>query len=393
MLYDVETLRKKISRLYESGELFRSFIEGESLFPFLFKLKTPTQKALREAMLTLSKEVKALESLRLVVHYQEFDFKSMGRQRLPKSVEIESQEKFLKFLGKEREFEEFVESYREAINNFSSLKTLFQAKPKLLLQNRTKIKELLAICNFFVANPNPNIYIRELSIEGVDTKFIQNNRAVVDSFLERVLEEGSYDKERTKLSESGFEKKYGLKYELPLVRFRILDSALYIEGLSDFSLTTEEFASLNLACEHIFIVENKITMLSFLDVKNAIVIFGNGYGAGCIKNAKWLESKNIYYWGDIDLDGFAILSQVRGYFSQTESLLMDSATLERFQELAVVSIERDERELAHLNEAEKILYERLVSDYYGENFRLEQERIPFSYVEEQVSSKRAIMLF
>jgi len=115
-------------------------------------------------------------------------------------------------------------------------------------------------------------------------------------------------------------------------------------------------------------------------VKNAIVIFGNGYGAGRIKNASWLEKKNIYYWGDIDMDGFAILSQVRGYFSQTQSLLMDSITIEKFKELAVKSSERSVKELKHLSDVERVVYERLVSDYYGKNFRLEQERIPFHHL-------------
>ena len=385
MLYDVGSVHKKALRLYESGALFRSFIEDKSLFPLSINLKTPTQKRLRDAMPTLSKELKALEALQLQVEYQEFDFKSMGKQRLPVSVEIESQEKLLKFLGKEREFEEFVRAYEKATTAFSSLKTLFIAKPNLLLHNRKNIAELIKICKFFVANPKPDIYIRELSIEGVDTKFIQKNRVVVDSFLESVLEESSYSAEITKLSENGFEKKYGLKYELPLVRFRILDKSLYIRGISDISLTTEEFASLNLACEDVFIVENKITMLSFMDVKNAIVIFGNGYGAGRIKNARWLEKKNIYYWGDIDMDGFAILSQVRGYFSQTQSLLMNSKTIEKFKELAVSSSDRSSKLLAYLDDSEKVVYERLVNDYYRENFRLEQERIPFSYVQEEVN--------
>ncbi len=385
MLYDVGSVHKKALRLYDSGDLFRSFIEEETLFPFLIKLKIPTQKGLRDAMPTLSQELKALEALHLRVEYQEFDFKSMGKQKLPVSVEVETQEKLLKFLGKEKEFKEFERAYEKAITAFSSLKALFIAKPNLLLQNRESITELIKICKFFVVNSKPNIYIRELSIEGVDTKFIQKNRVVVDSFLETVLEENSYDTEITKLSENGFEKKYGLKYELPLVRFRILDKSLYIQGLSDISLTTEEFSLLNLACEHVFIVENKITMLSFMDVKNAIVIFGNGYGAGRIKNASWLEKKNIYYWGDLDMDGFAILSQVRGYFSKTKSLLMDNATIEKFQDLAVKSSERSVKELKHLNDVERVVYERLLNDYHGENFRLEQERIPFVYVQEQVS--------
>ena len=390
MLYDIKSIHKKALRLYESGEFFRAFIEQKSLFPLNIKLKTPTQKRVREEMPTLSKELKTLENLSLEVSYQEFDFKSMGKQRLPVSVKIQTQEKLLHFLSKEVEYKELVHAYEIAIIAFASLKDLFIVKPNLLLQNRKNIQKLIAICKFFVANPKPHIYIRELSIQEVDTKFIQKNRAVVDSFLESVLKENNYNTEITKLSENGFEKKYGLKYELPLVRFRILDEALYIHGLHDMTLTTEEFSALDIVCENVFIVENKITMLSFMNVKNSLVIFGTGYGVGRIKNAKWLKDKNIYYWGDIDMDGFAILSQVRGYFPQMKSLLMDRKIAETFKNLAVKSSNRSAKILEHLSEEEQLLYSMLVSNHYGENFRLEQERIPFSYVEEKITKKDKI---
>ena len=388
MLYDVKSIRKKALRLYESGEVFRFFINETALFPYTIRLKKPTQKSLRESMKTLSDEIKSLESLHLHLSYQEFDFKSMGKQRLPVSVVIQTQEELLRLLGKLQEFKEFVEVYRESVEAFTSLKLLFLQKPNLLLQNRDIVRKVLTISKFLLQNPQPNIYIRELPIKGLDTKFIEKNRVVVDSFLENVLDKSNYDTSITRLLDNGFEKKYGLKYELPLVRFRILDEDLCIQGLSDMSLTTEEFEALNLECENIFIVENKITMLSFMDMKNSIVIFGNGYGAGRIKNAKWLESKNIYYWGDIDMDGFAILSQVRGYFPQTKSLMMDDATIREFSDLAVASSERSFKNLECLTQDERVIYERLFSDYYGNNFRLEQEKILLNYVGEKIDAIR-----
>jgi len=123
-------------------------------------------------------------------------------------------------------------------------------------------------------------------------------------------------------------------------------------------------------------VENEITALSFPAIKNAIVIFAKGYGVGVFKDVKWLNDKEIYYWGDIDMDGFAILSQARGYFPQIQSLFMDINTLEEFIDLGVKSSNKSYKKLLHLTEDEELLYERLFSDYYGENFRLEQERLP-----------------
>ena len=388
MLYEISSIHSKAVRLYENGEIFRSYIEEEEIFPYTITLKKPTQKEVRLNLATLVDEVRALERLHLVLEYREFDFKSIGQQRLPVCVVFERREDFLRFIKKEEEFRGFSQAYEKAVDRFANLRELFLTKPKILLQGMAIIDSLLDVVDFFVHHPCPNIYVRELSIEGVDTKFIQKNRALLDVFLSVILNKESYNSSITKLSENGFERKYGLKYELPLVRFRILDEKLYINSLSDISLTTEEFKRLDIECERVYIVENKITMLSFPPLANSIVVFGNGYGVGRVKSAEWMRGKEIYYWGDIDMDGFAILSQARGYFPQIQSLFMDTKTLERFLDLAVASQDKSYRELKRLTEEEFLLYERLFQDYYDKNVRLEQERIPFSYIIKELNAFR-----
>jgi len=388
VLYDVTALKKKAQRLYESGEIFRAFVSDVQLFPYTMKLKKPTQKDLLVNLDRLHKEIKTLESIAWIVEYKEFAFKSLGRQKLPISVSFQTQKEYLFFLSKTKEFLDFCRLYEIVVTEFAALKTLFLQKPQLLLQNRERVDSLLKVSYCFLKNPQPNIYLRELDIEGVDTKFIQDNRAVVDSFLSTLLKVEHFKQEIHSLSNSGFEKKYGLKYELPLVRFRVLDSALYIAGMDDISVTTEEFNKLNITCKNVFIVENKITMLSFMDVENSLVIFGNGYGVGMVKNAQWLQSKNIYYWGDIDMDGMAILSQARSYFPLLISLCMDNKTVDKYKQYAVKSKNKPYKKLANLTQSEQLLYARLYNDYYGENFRLEQERIPLEYVEEKLHAFR-----
>jgi hypothetical protein len=48
-----------------------------------------------------------------------------------------------------------------------------------------------------------------------------------------------------------------------------------------------------------------------------------GYGFDNLAAALWLQQKDIYYWGDIDTHGFAILNQLRGFFPHAVSFLMD----------------------------------------------------------------------
>ena len=388
MLYEIDSIYQKAIKLYDNGEIFRSYMRHDEIFPYTVSLKKPTQKEVRANLTTLVDEMQALERLHLMVEYKEFDFKSIGTQRLPVSVVFERREDFLRFIKKEEEFRNFTQAYGQAVQRFADVKQLFLTKPKILLQSMAIIEPLLDVVDFFVHHPCPNIYVRELSIEGVDTKFIQKNKVLLDTLLSALLDKQSFNSSITKLSENGFERKYGLKYELPLVRFRILDEKLYINGLSDISLTTEEFKALKIECENVFIVENKITMLSFPPLRDAIVIFGAGYGVGRVREVAWMREKKIFYWGDIDMDGFAILSQARGYFSQLQSIFMDTNTLEKFLDLAISSQDKSYKTLAHLTQAEILVYERLFQDYYGKNVRLEQERIPFSYIKKELNAFR-----
>lgn len=380
MIYDVKEIEKKALKLYSSGEIFISFMQNKSLFPHTIKLKKPTQKILLDNLGNILGEMNKLKNLGLSLEYKEFDFKRMGLQNLPVSLIFMSEEEFLKYLKKSVEFELYKMAYTKSVKMFESLRELFLDKPNLLLQNLVIIDELLEVCSFLQKNPKPNLYIRELSIRGIDTKFIQKNRAVIDMFLQTILDDNSYDKSLERLSENGFEKKYGFKFEEPLIRFRILDKSLYICGLSDMSLPLSEFKKLQIESKNIFIVENKITTLSFPNIPSSIVIFGKGYGVSILKNVSWMGDKNIFYWGDIDMDGFAILSQVKGYFPKTKSLMMNREVLETFKGMAISSTQKSYKNLEFLNDEERLLYERLHKDFYKENFRLEQEKIPFEYI-------------
>ena len=163
-----------------------------------------------------------------------------------------------------------------------------------------------------------------------------------------------------------------------------MDDSLNINGLSDITLPIDEFEKLHIVCDSIFIVENKITMLAFPQAKKSLVIFGSGYGVGILKNVEWLRSKKIYYWGDIDRDGFAILSQIRGHFSHVKSIMMDKESIANFKNLAVTDSKTGLylTTLQHLTQDEEEIYQQV----YETKFRLEQERIDFSYMKKIIKN-------
>ncbi len=372
----------KLEKIYSRGDIFKSYIEKTDILPIVVKLKRITQKDIIQNFSGILKEIQKLKAMNLPLLYREFNFKSIGVQNLPVEVRFDSLEEYLKFFDKTEEYKEFVSIYDEIVAKYPKLKGLFLNKPFWILEYSGIWGRIFKVVDFLIANKEPNCYIRELSISGVDTKFVEKHKRLIDIILSEihgVLPLGS-------LSNFAFEKRYKFHYPLPQIRFRILDKKLFIQGLSDLELTVKEFANLEFGCKKVFIIENKITFLSFFDVKDSIAIFGSGYKVSALKNVKWLQEKDIYYWGDIDLDGFAILSQLRNYFSNVKSFLMDEETIENFKNLSVEYIPKNVyRELDNLTPEEKLLYNRLQNDFYGKNFRLEQERLPFSYVRTAVS--------
>ncbi len=375
--YDINSLIKKCQKLYDRGDIFISYMLKIEYFPYFIKLRTTRQKNIQEDYEHILYSIKKLENSSFHLMFEQKSFKVLGEQKIPVKIIFNSLNDFLKIVNKEQEYKEFVHIYEKIISKYLNLKNLFIKKPFLILEYRNVWDELLIICDYLLKNPNPNIYTRELSFKNIDTKFIEKYKKIIDILV-------SYIKNQTALNslkEHAFEKKYGFKFPQIQIRFRILDAKLYIGGLNDISITLDEFKTLNLPCKKIFIIENKITTLSFPDTKDSIVIFGQGYGVSALKDIDWFFDKQIYYWGDIDLDGFAILSNLKKYYKHTNSIFMDILTLEDFLHVKVeVKTQNKEKSLSYLNQDEKLVYDRLVNEYYGKNVRIEQEKIPFSYI-------------
>jgi hypothetical protein len=230
-------------------------------------------------------------------------------------------------------------------------------------------------------HPQPDCYLRQLDIAGVDTKFIEQHKTILTELLDQILPETARDLTVTGLSNHGFERRYGLRYEQPQIRLRILDQALAIHGLTDLTLTVSEFQQFELPVKTVFITENKMNGLAFPNFPQAMVIFGLGYAVDLLANARCLQTATIYYWGDLDTHGFAILSRMRGYYPATQSLLMDQQTLLAFETLWGQESENNSvtHELSSLTDDEQQLFQWLKQRPEHGKIRLEQERISYAY--------------
>ena len=383
-------IRKKALKYWTNEKFLRAEMTGESLFP----LNIPFQKIKSRQLLESFSEIKSwLQTLRAgskdqlgygyTVEFTTVNHRKLGEQAMPGRIRIESRRDFLRLIGKQKDYERFKEQVESIVSKQPGLRSWLSEKPAKVMEYDLKWPKLMDVCRFFQINPKQDCYIHELTIPGVDSKFVEQHRGIIRDLLDQVLEKDAINNDAVGLSKHGFERRYGLKYEAPLIRFRLLDkNPAKRPGLFDMSTPIDEFRTISIPCKQVFVTENKINGLSFPQIKNSIVIFGLGYGIQTLKNIEWLKNKDIIYWGDIDTHGFAMLSQLRTYYPQTRSLLMDDATLFKFKELWVEE-QTDKRciaELPNLTDEENRLYRKLKDNVTGKNIRLEQERIAFDYV-------------
>lgn len=369
-------IKDKANKCYSS--FLSSLITEESFFPMDFSVgKRPKDfLELRKSVNELIDKSKESLGYGYTLELETIRTQQYGEQSLPKRVFVETELDYLKLINKQKEVTKFKQDIALIRAKVPELEQWLCRNPLKIVEHSDRWNELIKVCKYFQNTPKPNLYIRELPIQ-VHTKFIEQNQGIISNILEAILpidQIVSVENEK----EHKFQKRFSLKYEEHRIRLRLLDPILkdkYKFPSSDISIPISEFRQLNLGNHPCFITENLINFLTLPHLNNCFAIFGGGYAVQNLKSVVWLSNCPIFYWGDLDADGFKILSQLRSYFLQTTSIMMDIKTFEAFQEFAVIVLEKIET-LPHLTPEEKSLYTYLVI----QQKRLEQERISQTYV-------------
>lgn len=380
-------IKQKAEKQY--ARFLSSTITGDPFFPYSFPVGAlpkdymVLKKAVTELMNASSEGIGYGYSLTLKGRKT----RDYGEQSLPCKICIETETDYLKLLKKEKAFLRFKADVALIQSSMPELRQWICRNPLQVTENHGSWLDLIKVCRYFINNPRPNLYIRELPI-AVHTKFVEQNRKVLRSLLEELL-----PADQLELVEAGqnyaFEKRFSLRYPESLIRIRILDPDIqqkYGFQTADMSVVISDFNRLRLGTPRCFITENMLPFLTLPPLTNSIAILGEGYALSRLRNAAWLLHCPIFYWGDMDIDGFTMLSQMRSHFPQTQSVMMNPQTYERFQNFAVkVDVKADVKNaeaIAHLTPEEQALYTYLAE----QRQRLEQERISQGYVNQHLQA-------
>jgi hypothetical protein len=389
-----DAIRNTLLKHWRNGRMLSAIASGESIFPLRIPLRGPATKDFsarfdeaRTWIRSLDDESKAALGYGYIVERETRQLRELGSNDIPIAVVVETEVDAFRVIGKERDAERFRRLLGETRARVPCLGDWLRSNALTALEYADDWAALLSVIEWFRRHPRPEIYLRQLDIAGVDTKFIEDRRSICAQLLDAALPPDAVAREHT--ASANFDARYGLRSKAPLVRFRILDSTRRIAGLSDLSIPVSEFRSLNPAIANIFIVENETNCVAFPDVRDALVVYGRGYAVELLAECEWLKERTVRYWGDIDTHGFSMLDRVRSALPNVVSLLMDSETLLSHRSLWVLEERQHEKTLTHLTDEERDLYEALLTGRFGERVRLEQERISFGSVTRAIASAAA----
>lgn len=376
-------LRAQVQKLWERGVLLASLVDDNLDFPIRLVLKGPSSRELTEQFAEVRDWISQLRDAQHFyrIEWRQIRHRVLGTNLVPSAVWIDSLEDACALLGKRQATGSFKVMLAQTRERQPRLLSWLAKRPLRALSLAEDWTRVLSLVDWMQKNPRPDVYLREVALPGIHSKFIEEHRGVLTELLDLVLPDTAIDPVATGIGD--FARRFGFRDKPLRLRFRVLDPGLRLLPCAkdqDVTLTRADFACLEPPVRRVFMTENEINFLTFPQVSEALVIFGAGYGFEALADADWLGRCAIHYWGDIDTHGFAILNQLRAVFPHTMSLLMDSDTLLNHRGLWAQEMVQQLRDLKYLTPAETALYDDLRHNRLGERVRLEQERVRFDLV-------------
>ncbi|HVB44967.1 MAG TPA: DUF3322 domain-containing protein [Streptosporangiaceae bacterium] len=373
----------RLRRQWEAGVFLTSFASGEPFSPFAIPLRGPGAREISDSFAAAAAWAaqwrRAETPLR--VEQARVGGRAFGSNAVPRRVWVESYEQLwdvLRVGATVRRFGELTDVTRERCPR---LVPWMRAHPMRVVRLDSQWPDIVATVRWIDERQRPGMYLRQVDVPGVDTKFIEQHRGVLADLLDLQL---AADRIDAGVPRPDFAGRYRFRKKPLYVRFRLPGEGQRFGSVacSEFSLRTDEFTSCPSGITSVLVVENEITYLALPVPAGAMAVFGGGYAVSALESLPWLARTDLVYWGDIDTHGFAILNRLRGCYRQARSLLMDRETLLAHRTQWVREPNPFAGQLDLLTGQEAALYRELLDNALGQSVRLEQERIRFGLVEQ-----------
>lgn len=318
--------------------------------------------------------------------------RGIGGQTMPVRVEFDSPRAVAKFAGEVGAWDRVVQRRGLLVQRWPQLAAvagLGRLYDWLHEASYPDVDRLVAVVTWLVANPRSGLYLRQLPIAGVDTKWVEGGQRRAIAMLVGLLQGDAAANGDT---ERDFLRVCGLRAAATRIRLMVLDPELRraVGSVRDIQAPLSDLRAVPWAPSTTLFVENLACAHSLPDLQSTVAVVGLGRAVSLAAELPWVYRSRPLYWGDIDTDGLEILSLARALFPDLRSILMDSRTLHRYRERWVPEgVANGQADRTRLLPDECALYEALLANQWegwdgDRGVRLEQERLDWPHVEEEL---------
>ena len=316
--------------------------------------------------------------------YKEVNTRQSGIITMPNEIFFQNIQDFLKFIEKENDFLAF----RKALDATKRVETRHALSVQNWIENNilkcqkhaSDWEGILKIVQYFIQNPKPNCYWRQLPID-VDLAAMEAHQPLIGELLETVLPPNQFN-----INELQFEPRFGLRYDEPMLHLRFLSENEKNVLSENIALPLSIILNLeNNDIEKVFLITDKNVFLAFPKVENALLVFGE-HQAQMLSKIAWFTEKKCFFVGDISPKGFEQLSDLRDIYDELQAILMNKTTFDAFpQHHQTQKTNNLPAFLPNLNKEEQDFYQYLLA--LSEKNVLMQRDVKYFLLEKEVLLK------
>ena len=367
-------IEERVRRRWDDGSLLRAHAGAAEFSAIEIPVRGPGASEIGDDLVAVREWISALSAgsdsgRRYDVVLGQVGGRHIGRNALPTRAVVSTLDQAWSLLGVRREVHRF-DGLLELTETTAAVRSWVLAHPHRALERAEDMPGLLAAVEWLDTHRDTGQYLRQISAPGVDTKFAERHRPALAAML------------GVSSTASGFLRDLGLRAKPEMVRIRVSPSLGMPAPISEMSLRASEVRELAIAPRSALVIENEVTYLSVEVPEDGVVIWGKGFEVDRVGRLPWLADIPVFYWGDIDTHGFAILDRLRAWLPTARSILMDRETLLAHRERWVTEDRPATSSLMRLTADELDLYTDIVTDRLSRRVRLEQERVDWVWAEE-----------
>lgn len=112
-----------------------------------------------------------------------------------------------------------------------------------------------------------------------------------------------------------------------------LDEKLRPAGIRSFMATLDQLSQLTIAPKVVLLCQSQYFLYAMPDLPDTVAVHTGAQDIEPFTDLEWVQNATVLYWGSIDTHNFSVLNKLRERHSRVRTVLMDSATLLKYEDL------------------------------------------------------------